>query len=168
MSDATAWWLTFLPLFIAVALLGGVSAVVALLARSALRRMARMHVEPSSDPVRQARRIFGVCALIAWACLSVGLLVSLSSLTTVLWPQIVLLAVMVAATVWVVVRARPYLTTQAAPPAPTPAAPIPAAPTPAAGSPAARSSAAKPGGAPRPAPPRKPKVPARKDRRPAR
>ncbi|MEV0136558.1 hypothetical protein AB0H83_50060 [Dactylosporangium sp. NPDC050688] len=103
-------FVAFIPLLVAATLLGGVCALVMLLARSTVRRLMLHGVEPDDPLLLRARRTLAVATLVAWACLLLALVFPLATLATNGWTQVLLLGSAVTTMVFVAIRMRPYLT----------------------------------------------------------
>lgn len=102
--------MTFIPLLVAGAVLGGVCALVALLARSTLRRLVRHGADPDDPRLQRTRRTLAVATLIAWGSMLLTLLFPLAALAASRWAQVLLLGGAVATMVLVAIRMHPYFT----------------------------------------------------------
>ncbi|GAB3856460.1 hypothetical protein ACFPIJ_58650 [Dactylosporangium cerinum] len=100
--------ITFIPLLVAATVLGGLCALVALLARSTLRRLVRLGTDPDDPQVQRTRRMLAVATLVATGSLLLALLFPLTALAVGGWAQVLLLGGAATAMLFVAIRMRPY------------------------------------------------------------
>lgn len=113
----------FAPLLLAAAVLGGGCAVVALLARSVLRRAAAFNADPASEPVVRARRTFAVATTLASTLGVMAVALPLAAVVPGLWLGGLVLVVGLVVVLWVVRRMWPMFGERFVPAAPKPAPP---------------------------------------------
>jgi hypothetical protein len=92
----------FAPLLLGVGVLGGGCVVVALLARSVMRRAAATNADPSSEPVVRARRTFAVATTLATTLGVLAVALPVAAVVPKGWLGALVLLVGLAVVLWVV------------------------------------------------------------------
>jgi hypothetical protein len=107
-------WVVFAPLLIATVLFGGACAVVALFARSTLRRLTRLRADLRSEEAVKVRRTFGVATVLAWSTVALGVALPLTALVSREWLHILVIAAALGGVGFVAMKMRHHLVATAA------------------------------------------------------